>query len=255
MKQFNTLILSVLCVSFSNLIPAQNKSTNISINIGSSVPFGDYAYLKFDPTLYNKGAYPFVGGGANSGINLGFSTTYYFKKNLGLEVNYQFIKNNMILNQRITQIEKNLGNIIYSSKIDNWTANNTFLSSVGTLPLSKENFFLDFKAGVGISVSSLAIHSELFQTNYGTVDIYDYSSEAYFTLATKFEIGLRYYFNKFGIGGYFSSITGYTENKDFVSVNGFSYQNNSTSYISQQKLGFSMDTFNFGLNINYILYK
>lgn len=248
--------LSVLILALnSNTLIAQSKSTNISINMGSSNPVGDYSYLKFNSVFYDKGYYPFVGGGANSGFNFGFASTYFFTKNIGLSVGYQFITNSIIQYQRIKQIESYLGKITYQAKNTNWTSHNTVLQSVATFPFLEEKLFIDFKAGVGVTTSSLPMSGESFQTSLQTLDVYGYSSESYISLSTKFDFGLRYYFKNFGIGAYLSSITAYTSNKSFVSVNTYSNQYGSVATTSKEKIGFDLSTLNFGLNLNYRLMK
>lgn len=246
-------IFSFFSLSISTSF-SQEKSGHFTLNFGSSIPTGEYSDLSFDADAYNVGAYPFTGGGADNGFNLGLSYTYYVSKNLGFMIDYQYVKNSIIPNKRYLAAESYFGEelSVYDLRADDWKYNFTFLGSVASFPLLEDKLFIDAKIGIGIASFRSPLIEETIVTN-STLDTYEYSNESYVALATKFEFQVRYFFNSVGVGLFLNTITSYNSNREFDVKNEFTFNMNIDVYNSTKSFGFNNSMLNYGLNLSYRL--
>lgn len=248
----NTILTAaVLLLSITNSF-SQKKTGHFTLNFGSSIPTGEYSDLAFDADAYNAGAYPFKGGGASNGFNLGLSYTYYVSKNLGFMIDYQYVKNSILSNPRYLATESYFGEELSAHDIrtDDWKYNFTFLGSVASFPLLEDKLFIDAKIGIGIASFRSPLIEESIITN-STLDTYEYSSESYVTLATKLELQIRYFFNNIGVGLFLNTTTAYNSSSEFDVKNEFTVNMYTSTYDSSKTFGFNSSVLNYGLNLSY----
>jgi len=253
MKNLFRSILMLLVFGSTSLF-AQKGATHIFALGGGSITYGNYSALGFDSDAYNNFEYPFSGGGAENGFNIGFGTSYYLTKNLGFNVEWNYTVNSNNQYTRQSHFETYWGDQLssYESTSDKWVHNSLFVGSIVSFPALDNKLSFDLGANIGVGFSSVPITSETVTLVSGTTDTFNSHGGNVTSLATKFDVGVRYFINDFGIGIKVSSLVVYNSSKTATYhetyYNGFSDSDVDGTYDLV-----NADMINYSLSLTYRL--
>ncbi len=211
----NVLSLAAI-LALSVPLYAQKGSAHINIFGGGSTPIGLYGTTDFIRADYADALYPFEGGGAFGGFNFGLSGSYFFHKNIGVSLDWNYSMHDLWFTPRADGIEDFWGPelVSYTNVYEEWVHNTITAGAVVAIPLMDDRLVIDARAQVGLNTYSVPIIEDIIDLTGGASDYYISGGEVYTAFATNFGLGARYYFGNFGVGFNLSAITAFTAGND-----------------------------------------